>query len=43
MKDLEKINTQSTVFKEQEDIDLPSLAEKPRPSGRGWIGRKSEI
>ncbi len=22
---------------------LPSLAEKPRPSGRGWIGRKSEI
>ena len=22
---------------------LPSLAEKPHPSGRGWIGRKSEI
>ena len=22
--------------------DLPSLAEKPRPSGRGWIGKKSD-
>ncbi len=21
---------------------LPSLAEKPRPSGRGWIGKKSD-
>ena len=24
-------------------IILPSLAEKPRPLGWGWIGRKSEI
>ena len=27
----------------QEQKNLPSLAEKPHPSGRGWIGRKSEI
>ena len=36
--DVSKLTEQATSLLQ----DLPSLAEKPRPSGRGWIGKKSD-